>query len=56
MSFTHIDPNGKLNLAAMENQVQWSVEMGYLPTPVDLAKIVDTSFVEAAMAELGPYR
>jgi len=56
MSFTHIDPNGKLNLAAMENQVQWSVEMGYLPTPVDLANIVDTSFVEAAMAELGPYR
>ena len=56
MSFSHIDPDGKLNLAAMEDQMRWSVQMGYLPGPVDMASVVDPSFAEAAVAQLGPYR
>jgi len=55
MGFMHIDPDGKLNLASMEDLTRWYVKMGYLSDPVDLARIVDASFVEAAVADLGPY-
>jgi NitT/TauT family transport system substrate-binding protein len=56
MSFSHIDPDAKLNLGAMEDQMRWSVQMGYLPGPVDMASVVDPSFAEAVVAQLGPYR
>jgi hypothetical protein len=29
--------------------------MGYLSAPVDVAKLLDPSFAEAAVAQLGPY-
>jgi hypothetical protein len=40
----------------MEDLMRWYVRMGYLTAPVDLAKVVDTSFTEEAAAELGQYR
>jgi len=31
------------------------VQMGYLNEPVDLSRVVDLSYVDAAVAKLGPY-
>ena len=49
-------PDGKVNLASMEEVMRWYVKMGYLSSPVDLARSVDPSFAEAAVTELGPYQ
>jgi NitT/TauT family transport system substrate-binding protein len=56
MSFTRIDPNGKVNVPSMEELMRWYVQMGYVSTPVDLSRVVDTSFADAAVARLGPYQ
>jgi ABC-type nitrate/sulfonate/bicarbonate transport system substrate-binding protein len=56
MTFAHIDPNGKLNVASLQELMNWYVRMGYLSTPVDLGRIVDPSYAEAAVAKLGPYQ
>jgi NitT/TauT family transport system substrate-binding protein len=56
MGFMHIHPDGKVNLARMEELMRWYVKMGYLSSPVDLARSVDPSFAEAAVSELGPYQ
>jgi NitT/TauT family transport system substrate-binding protein len=55
VSFAHIDPDGRLNLTAIDEQMRWSIQMGYLTSPVDLARVVDSSFAKAAVATLGPY-
>jgi NitT/TauT family transport system substrate-binding protein len=56
MGFGHIDPVGKVNLSSIEDVMRWYVHMGYLSEPVDLKTIVDTSFVDAAVAKLGAYQ
>jgi ABC-type nitrate/sulfonate/bicarbonate transport system substrate-binding protein len=56
MTFAHIDPNGKLNVASLQELMNWYVQMGYLSAPVDLGRIVDPSYAEAAVAKLGPYQ
>ncbi len=56
MGFMHIHPDGKVNLASMEEVMRWYVKMGYLSSPVDLARSVDPSFAEAAVTALGPYQ
>jgi NitT/TauT family transport system substrate-binding protein len=56
MGFMHIHPDGKVNLASMEDVMRWYVKMGYLSSPVDVARSVDPSFAEAAVTELGPYQ
>lgn len=56
MGFAHLDPDGRVNMASVEDLMRWYVAMGYLSAPVDLAKMFDSSFAEAAVARLGPYR
>jgi len=56
MGFMHIHPDGKVNLASMEDVMRWYVKMGYLSSPVDVARSVDPSFAEAAVTVLGPYQ
>jgi NitT/TauT family transport system substrate-binding protein len=56
IGFAHIDPDGKVNVASVADLMQWYVKMGYLSAPVDVATLVDSSFTEAAVATLGPYR
>ena len=36
--------------------MRWYVQMGYVSAPVDLTKVFDSSFADAAVARLGPYR
>jgi len=52
----HIDPDGKVSEASLDDRMRWYVQAGQLSDPVDLAKVLDSSFAEAAVAMLGPYR
>jgi NitT/TauT family transport system substrate-binding protein len=56
MGFMHINPDGKVNLASIQDLMRWYVQMGYLSEPVDLTRAVDPSFVDAAVAKLGAYQ
>jgi NitT/TauT family transport system substrate-binding protein len=56
MGFARIDPDGKVNVASVEDLMQWCVKMGYVSAPVDVATVVDFSYAEAAVAKLGAYR
>ncbi|SRR6266536_4824433 len=56
MGFMHIHPDGKVNLARMEELMLWYVKMGYLSSPVDLGRSVDPSFADAAVTDLVPYQ
>ncbi len=55
MGFMHIHPEGKMNLDSIQDIMRWYVKMGYLSEPVDITRVVDSSFVEAAVARLGAY-
>jgi NitT/TauT family transport system substrate-binding protein len=55
MSFSAVDPNGKINLANMQDQLQWYTEMGYVTQHVDLTTLYDPSIAEEAQTRLGPY-
>jgi len=55
MGFVHMHPDGKVNLASIEDVMHWYVQMGYLNEPVDLSRIVDLSYIDAAVAKLGGY-
>lgn len=51
-----VDPNGELNLDSLEKDLQFFKEQGLLESDaVAIDGVVDTSFVEAASDELGPY-
>ncbi len=56
MGFAHLDPDGRVNMASVEDRMRWYVQMGYVSAPVDLTKVFDSSFADAAVARLGPYR
>lgn len=56
MALPGLDPNGALNVKGMEDDMTWLVEEGRMKEPVDIRKIVNTSYVDAAIAKLGSYK
>jgi NitT/TauT family transport system substrate-binding protein len=56
MGFDWIDPDGKVNLASLEDQMRWYVQTGDVPAPVDVAGLVDEAPAAAATNRLGAYR
>ena len=50
-----IDPNGRVNAKSLADDMEFYKRHGFLENPVDLAKMIDTSFAEAAVAQLGEY-
>jgi NitT/TauT family transport system substrate-binding protein len=56
MEYPAIDPNGKVNVASMQDQLRWYRQMGYVGEQVDLSALYDPSIAEAAVARLGEYR
>jgi NitT/TauT family transport system substrate-binding protein len=50
-----LDPNHGVSIAALEAFQKFFVEQNMIRTPVDVARIVDTSFAKAAIQALGPY-
>jgi NitT/TauT family transport system substrate-binding protein len=50
-----LDPDARPNIEALRRDVSFFRQTGALATEPDLAKLVDTSFVESAVQELGTY-
>jgi NitT/TauT family transport system substrate-binding protein len=50
------NPDGKLNIASLENDLAFFKREGVVKGNVTVAEVVDTSFVDAADAALGPYK
>ena len=51
-----INPDGAMNEASLRKDWVFYKEQGYLEGNVSLDQVVDTSFVEMALTELGPYK
>jgi NitT/TauT family transport system substrate-binding protein len=51
-----LDPDGKVNLDSIRQDLDYYERTGLVPTPVDLAKVIDMSFQEYALQVLGPYQ
>jgi NitT/TauT family transport system substrate-binding protein len=56
MAFPGLDPNGTLNIAGMTSDVAWWVSAGSMKQTVPVSSVVDTSYTEAALKQLGPYK
>ncbi|HWP29075.1 MAG TPA: ABC transporter substrate-binding protein [Chloroflexota bacterium] len=50
-----IDPDGELNLESMEYDQEWYLARGYLRERVDLGRVVDLRYRDAALQRLGRY-
>jgi NitT/TauT family transport system substrate-binding protein len=52
-----IDPNGQLNTDSFKTDQDFWINVTHeLKTPLDLSKLVDMSFADAAVQQLGPYK
>jgi NitT/TauT family transport system substrate-binding protein len=52
-----IDPDGRMNLDGLRNDLAFFKEQKLLQDPnITVERIIDTSFVEKAVQELGPYK
>jgi len=56
MKLPGIDPNGRLNEAGMSEDMKFFVAEGRMKEMVDIKKVVDTQYSEAAVAKLGEYK
>ena len=56
MGAAYLDPDGKLNLDSLRDQIRYFRERGFLAVEPDLAQVVDSRFVDYALARLGPYQ
>jgi NitT/TauT family transport system substrate-binding protein len=50
-----INPDGRLNAADLQIQLDWFVAQGLVRSPHDVAQFVDNQFVESALSQIGPY-
>jgi NitT/TauT family transport system substrate-binding protein len=48
------DPDGKINVASLQRDLDFYASQGLIEGKVDLGAIVDTSFIDAAVKSLGP--
>lgn len=51
-----IDPDGKVDLPSLENDLKFYRDQGYLERPVKADAVLDASFAENAVRVLGPYK
>jgi NitT/TauT family transport system substrate-binding protein len=51
-----INPDGKLQLGPMQEDIDFYIKDGLMKDKPDLTKLVDNSFVDAALKDLGPYK
>lgn len=51
-----LNPDGAVNVEGMKDDMAWFLSKGYLKESVDMSKVVDPSFVDAALKQLGPYK
>jgi NitT/TauT family transport system substrate-binding protein len=55
MGFTALNPDGKLNVQGVKNDLQWFVDHGLTQQAPDMNQVIDTSFAEYAVQRLGAY-
>ena len=55
MTIQGLDPNGKINVASLQEQQDYWLAHGEQQKKVDLSSVIDDQFVKAAVAELGTY-
>jgi NitT/TauT family transport system substrate-binding protein len=53
--FPGLDPNQKISVNYLNALQDFYFEQGSLPKKIDLSRLIDASFAEAAVKELGPY-
>jgi len=53
---TGMNPDGAVNRSSLAYDLAFYTEQGLVTGAVDLASVVDDSFVAAALEDLGPYR
>lgn len=51
-----IDPNGNVNAKSLDDAQQYFVAKGSQPKPIDMSKVVDLSFAQEAVKQLGTYK
>jgi NitT/TauT family transport system substrate-binding protein len=52
----YMDPNGAISIANLQTDLDYFKELGLVKKDLTLAQVIDRSFAEAAVAELGPYK
>lgn len=50
-----LNPDGYVNVRGLEDDAQTLRELGYVQQPVDMSAIVDNTYADAAVQQLGPY-
>jgi NitT/TauT family transport system substrate-binding protein len=53
---TELTPNGEMDLKEIQDDQEWYFQKGLIKTKVDVSKMVDLRFVQAALQILGSYR
>lgn len=53
---TGMNPDGRVNIESLQRDVDFYTSQGLVKEKVDVSKIVDHSFVEAAIKALGPFK
>ena len=56
ISPVHVDPDGKLGVDSLKEDLSIFDAEGLIEGEVDIDKVIDTSFIDAVVKELGPYR
>ena len=54
LGFPYQDRNGRLLVADIDKQMTWWKDNGFIKAVLPMGKIVDTSFIEEAIKNLGP--
>lgn len=52
----YCDPNGELDIASLKEDIAIFQKLKLLEKPVDIEKVVDRSFLDRALKDLGPYK
>ena len=52
----NIDPDGKLDVASLKEDLAIFDKVGLIEGKIDMDKVIDRSFADAAVKELGPYK
>jgi NitT/TauT family transport system substrate-binding protein len=55
ISYAWLDPDGRVVMDSIADDLGWYVDHGYVRERLDLARVVDSSFAERAVAQLGPF-
>lgn len=55
MELQGLNPDGQINRASVEYELNYYVERGYVTAPVDLDHLIDASYAEGALRVIGPY-